>query len=151
MAAARQRWRREQAALDPSKLVFIDETWAKTNMARLHGRCPKGQRLVCPVPHGHWKTSTFIAGLRRGEITAPFVFDAPMNGAIFEVYVEHVLAPTLTPGDMVILDNLGSHKGERAHQFIKARGAEFLFLPPYSPDLNPIEMLFAELKTLRQI
>ncbi len=148
MAAARRRWRHDQAALDPSRLVFIDETWAKTNMARLHGRCPKGQRLVRPVPHGHWKTTTFIAALRLGGITAPFVVDAPMNGAIFEVYVERVLAPTLIPGDRVILDNLGAHKGVRSRQIIEARGAEFLFLPPYSPDLNPIEMLFAKLKAM---
>lgn len=148
MAAARKKWRRDQPALDPGKLIFIDETWAKTNMARSHGRCRRGERLIGQVPHGHWKTTTFIAGLRHDGITAPFVVDCPMNGIIFRTYVEHVLAPTLTPGDMVILDNLGSHKGIEARHLIEARGAHLLFLPPYSPDFNPIEMAFSKLKAL---
>ena len=148
MAAARLAWRRDQATLDAKRLVFIDETWAKTNMTRLHGRCVRGRRLVRPVHHGHWKTTTFIAALRHDAITAPFVIDCPMNRTIFEVYAERVLAPTLKPGDIVILDNLGSHKGDRVRQIIEARGAKLIFLPPYSPDLNPIEMAFAKLKAM---
>ncbi len=148
VAAARLRWRRDQATLDPTKLVFIDETWAKTNMARLYGRCAKGQRLVCPVPHGHWKTTTFIAGLRHNAITAPLVIDRPMNGVIFKAYVEQMLAPTLSPGDIVVMDNLSSHKIDGVRQAIEDRGARLLYLPPYSPDFNPIEMAFAKLKAL---
>ncbi len=148
MAAARARWRRSQPGLDPARLVFIDETWAKTNMARSHGRCRRGKRLIGRVPHGHWKTTTFVAGLRCDGITAPFVIDRPMNGVIFRTYVECVLAPTLSPGDIVILDNLGSHKGNEARRLIEARGAQLVFLPPYSPDLNPIELAFAKLKGL---
>lgn len=148
VAAARLRWRRDQATLDPTKLVFIDETWAKTNMARLYGRCAKGQRLVCPVPHGHWKTTTFIAGLRHNAITAPLVIDRPMNGVIFKAYVEQMLAPTLSPGDIVVMDNLSSHKIDGVRQAIEDRGARLLYLPPYSPDFNPIEMVFAKLKAL---
>ena len=148
VAAARLRWRRDQATLDPTKLVFIDETWAKTNMARLYGRCAKGQRLVCPVPHGHWKTTTFIAGLRHNAITAPLVIDRPMNGVIFKAYVEQMLAPTLSPGDIVVMDNLSSHKIDGVRQAIEDRGAKLLYLPPYSPDFNPIEMAFAKLKAL---
>ena len=148
MAAARREWRQGQAALDPKHLVFIDETWAKTNMARSHGRCLRGQRLIGRVPHGHWKTTTFVAGLRHDGITAPFVVDRPMNGIIFRVYVERVLAPTLGPGDLVILDNLSSHKGDEPRRIIEARGARLVFLPPYSPDLNPIELAFSKLKGL---
>ena len=148
MAAARARWRRGQSALDPARLVFIDETWAKTNMARSHGRCRRGARLIGRVPHGHWKTTTFVAGLRRDGITAPFVIDRPMNGVIFRTYVERVLAPTLSPGDIVILDNLGSHKGNETRRLIEACGAQLIFLPPYSPDLNPIELAFAKLKAM---
>ena len=148
VAAARLRWRRDQVTLDPTKLVFIDETWAKTNMARLYGRCAKGQRLVCPVPHGHWKTTTFIAGLRHNAITAPLVIDRPMNGVIFKAYVEQMLAPTLSPGDIVVMDNLSSHKIDGVRQAIEDRGARLLYLPPYSPDFNPIEMAFAKLKAL---
>ena len=148
VAAARLRWRRDQVTLDPTKLVFIDETWAKTNMARLYGRCAKGQRLVCPVPHGHWKTTTFIAGLRHNAITAPLVIDRPMNGVIFKAYVEQMLAPTLSPGDIVVMDNLSSHKIDGVRQAIEDRGARLLYLPPYSPDFNPIEMVFARLKAL---
>lgn len=146
MAAARRRWRRDQPGFDPRRLVFIDETWAKTNMARSHGRCPRGTRLIGRVPRGHWKTTTFVAALRHDGITAPFVVDRPMNGAIFSIYVERVLAPTLKPGDMVILDNLGSHKANQARRIIEAKGARLVFLPPYSPDLNPIELAFSKLK-----
>ena len=139
---------RYQARLDPRRLVFIDETWAKTNMTRTHGRCAKGQRLVAKVPHGHWKTLTFLAALRHDAITAPFVLDGPINGDWFLAYVEQVLVPTLTPGDVVVMDNLGSHKGKAVRKAIRQAGAHLLFLPPYSPDLNPIEQVFAKLKTL---
>lgn len=128
--------------------MFIDETWAKTNMAPLRGWCRKGERLVARVPHGHWKTMTFLAGLRCNRITAPCVFDGPINGESFRLYVEQILVPSLKPGDIVIMDNLGSHKGEAIRAVIKSAGARLLFLPPYSPDLNPIEQVFAKLKHL---
>jgi transposase len=148
VARKRVRWKRYQARLDPRRLVFIDETWAKTNMTRTHGRAPRGQRLVDKVPHGHWKTLTFLAALRCDAITAPFVLDGPINGAWFKAYVEQVLVPTLKPGDVVVMDNLGSHKGKAVRRAIRKAGAHLLFLPPYSPDLNPIEQVFAKLKTL---
>jgi len=148
VARARARWRAAQPALDPQKLVFIDETGTATDMAPLRGRCRRGERLIGRVPHGHWKTTTFVAGLRREEITAPFVVDRPMNGVIFKAYVEQVLAPTLTPGDVVIMDNLASHKVDGIRQAIEGAGATLIYLPPYSPDLNPIEQAFAKLKTL---
>ena len=148
MARKRERWKRYQARLDPRRLVFIDETWAKTNMTRTHGRCAKGQRLVDKVPHGHWKTLTFLAALRCDAIPAPFVLDGPINGDWFLAYVEQVLVPTLKPGDVVVMDNLGSHKGKAVRRAIRQAGAHLLFLPPYSPDLNPIEQVFAKLKTL---
>jgi transposase len=132
----------------PDRLVFIDETGTTTKMTRLYGRCLKGQRLKAKAPFGHWKTQTFIAGLRLTGLTAPFVIDGPMNRRIFETYVETQLAPTLRKGDVVILDNLAAHKSPKAEQAIRARGAWILFLPPYSPDLNPIEMAFAKLKAL---
>jgi transposase len=128
--------------------VFIDETWATTNMTRRMGRAPRGQRLVAAVPYGHWKTSTFVAALRSSGLTAPLVVDGAMNGEIFRAYVEQVLAPTLEPGDIVILDNLSSHKVAGIHDAIEARGASIVYLPPYSPDLNPIEQAFAKLKAL---
>jgi transposase len=128
--------------------VFIDETWATTNMTRRCGRAPRGQRLVAAVPHGHWKTSTFVAGLRTSGLTAPLVVDGAMNGDIFRAYVEQVLAPTLNPGDIVILDNLASHKVAGVREAIEACGAALVYLPPYSPDLNPIEQAFAKLKAL---
>ena len=126
--------------------MFIDETWIKTNMAPLRGWGPCGQRLQASAPFGHWKTMTFIAALRYDRISAPWVIDSPINGELFTLYVEKVLAPTLTRGEVVILDNLGSHKGKQARDAIRATGAHLLFLPPYSPDLNPIEMAFAKLK-----
>jgi transposase len=136
----------------PGRLVFIDETATTTKMTRLRGRAPRGKRLKARAPFGHWKTQTFIAALRCDGLTAPWVIDKPMNREIFEVYVETQLAPTLSPGDVVILDNLACHKSEKAQSILKARGAWFLFLPPYSPDLNPIEMAFAKLKAhLRRI
>ncbi len=148
IARKRQRWKTHQGRVAASRLVFIDETWVKTNMAPLRGWAPRGQRLDAKVPYGHWKTLTFIAALRHDRIDAPCVIDGPINGELFTAYVEQILAPTLQPGDIVILDNLGSHKGKAARQAIRKRGAHLLFLPPYSPDLNPIEQLFAKLKHL---
>jgi len=130
----------------PERLVFIDETGTTTKMTRLRGRAIRGKRLKARAPFGHWKTQTFIAGLRLTGLTAPWVIDGPMNQRAFEVYVETQLAPTLKKGDVVILDNLSSHKSHKAEQAIKRTGAWLLFLPPYSPDLNPIEMAFAKLK-----
>ena len=148
MARKRARWRRHQARLDPRRLVFIDETWAKTNMTRTHGRALRGQRLVDKVPHGHWKTLTFLAALRYDAITAPFVLDGPINGEWFLAYVEQVLVPTLRPGDVVVMDNLGSHKGKAVRRAIRSAGAPHIIQPPNSPQLNPIEQVFAKLKTL---
>lgn len=128
--------------------MFIDETWVKTNMAPLRGWSPRGQRLRAFVPFGHWKTLTFIAALRCDRIEAPCVFDGPINGAMFARYVTDVLGPTLAPGDIVVLDNLGSHKGVAVRQAVHGIGARLVFLPPYSPDLNPIEQVFAKLKHL---
>jgi transposase len=146
VARARALWRQRQGALDPRRLVFIDETWAKTNMARTRGRCRRGVRLIGRVPHGHWKTTTFLAALRLEGITAPFVIDGPINGLIFRIYVERLLVPTLSPGDVVILDNLASHKSAEVRRLVEQQGASLVFLPPYSPDLNPIELAFAKLK-----
>ena len=127
-------------------MLFLDETWTKTNMTRLHGWAPRGQRLIDKVPHGHWHTATFLAALRNNRIEAPCLFDGPINGERFRAYVEQFLIPTLKPNDIVVLDNLGSHKGKAVRQAIKAAGARLLFLPKYSPDLNPIEQVFAKLK-----
>jgi transposase len=134
--------------LSPKRLVFIDETWATTNMARRYGRARRGQRLVASVPHGHWKTTTFLAALRHDRITAPCVFDGAINGERFRAWVEQALAPTLGPGDVVIMDNLPAHKVQGVRAAIEARGAQLFYLPPYSPDLNPIEQAFAKLKAL---
>lgn len=139
-------WKANQALLDPSHLVFIDETGTSTNMARLRGRCKRGHRLIGKIPNGHWKITTFVAGLRNDAITAPFVIDQPMNGVIFRAYLEQCLVPTLKPGDIVVMDNLPAHKNEDVRKIIEAAGAKLLYLPPYSPDLNPIEMAFAKLK-----
>ena len=117
-------------------------------MARTHGRAPRGQRLRSPIPHGHWKTTTFVAGLRNSGMVAPMVLDGPINGVAFQAYVDQVLVPELRPGDIVILDNLGSHKGAGVRAAIEAAGASLLYLPPYSPDFNPIENAFAKLKAL---
>ena len=146
VARKRQRWKAHQDRIEPRRLVFIDETWIKTNMAPLRGWGPRGQRLCAKVPHGHWQTLTFIAGLRHDRVDAPCVIDGPINGMLFTAYVEQFLAPTLAPGDIVVLDNLGSHKGGPARAAVRARGAHLIFLPPYSPDLNPIEQLFAKVK-----
>jgi transposase len=144
----RAQWRGRQGRIDPMRLVFIDETWAKTNMTRTHGWAPCGERLVAKIPHGHWNTATFLAALRHDRIDAPCLFNGPINGELFLAYVEQVLLPTLKPGDIVILDNLGSHKGKAIRQVIRAVGAKLIFLPKYSPDLNPIEQAFAKVKTL---
>ena len=148
MAAARQRWREDQPSLDPARLVFIDETGTSTNMVRTRGRAPRGRRLVGRVPHGHWKITTFVAGLRCGAVTAPFVIDQPMNGVIFLTYIRRCLVPTLVRGDIVIMDNLKPHKAAGVREAIEAVGAKLRYLPSYSPDLNPIELLFAKLKAL---
>lgn len=137
-----------QAKLDPRKLVFIDETAATTNMTRRYGRGTRGERLVCKVPHGHWKTSTFVAALRHNRVTAPFLLDGAMNGTSFLAYVEQILAPTLRRGDIVIMDNVSVHKVVGVREAIEARGAVLFYLPPYSPDLNPIEQFFSKLKAV---
>lgn len=129
-------------------MVFIDETWAKTNMTPIRGWAPRGQKLVAHAPFGKWRTLTFLAALRHDRIDAPCVLDGPINGESFTAYVTQFLVPTLSPGDVVIMDNLGSHKGAVVRQAIRAAGARLLFLPPYSPDLNPIEQVFAKLKLL---
>jgi transposase len=148
IAFKRARWLAHQRKIDPRRLVFIDETWIKTNMAPLRGWGLRGRRLDARVPHGHWKTLTFIAALRHDRVDAPCVIDGPINGDLFTAYLEQVLVPTLRPGDVVVLDNLGSHKGRRGRRAVRQAGAHLLFLPPYSPDLNPIEQLFAKLKHL---
>jgi transposase len=148
VAQARAEWRALQPGMNPAALVFIDETWAKTNMTRSRGRAERGKRLIGSVPHGHWHTSTFIAGLRQDGLLAPAVFEGAINGAMFEAYVEQVLVPTLRPGDVVVMDNLGSHKSRAVRAAIERAGARLLYLPPYSPDLNPIEQAFAKLKAL---
>jgi transposase len=144
----REAWFDAQLDLNPARLVFIDETWASTNMARTRGRAPRGERLRAAVPYGHWKTTTFVAGLRQDGIVAPFVLDGPINRDAFETYVAQVLVPELQPGDVVIMDNLSSHKGPRVRDLIEVAGATLLYLPPYSPDFNPIENAFAKLKAL---
>lgn len=148
MQQARQKWRHDQATLDPARLVFLDETGASTCMTRLRGRSPRGQRCVASAPHGHWKTTTFIAGLRHGAVTAPMVLDGPMNGAAFLAYIRTQLCPTLQPGDIVVADNLSCHKVAGVREAIEEAGATLRYLPPYSPDLNPIEKLFSKLKAL---
>ena len=148
VARKRLRWKKHQGGVDLKRLVFIDETWAKTNMAPLRGWAARGKRLIGKAPFGHWNTMTFIAALRHDSIVAPWVIDGPINGATFQTYVEQVLAPTLRQGDIVILDNLGSHKAPAVRNAIRAAGARLFFLPAYSPDLNPIEQVFAKLKHL---
>ena len=148
VARRREQWAERQDQVDAERLVFIDETWTKTNMEPLRGWAPVGVRLVAKVPHGHWQTSTFIAALRCDRIEAPWLLDGPVNAAAFLTYVEKILSPTLRSGDLVIMDNLSSHKGKAVRQAIRAVGAKLLFLPKYSPDLNPIEQVFAKLKHL---
>ncbi len=146
IARRRARWQRHQASIDPRRLVFVDETWTKTNMAPPRGWGRRGDRLVGKAPHGHWRTYTFLAALRVDRVEAPYLFDGPINGERFLTWVEQALVPTLRPGDVVVLDNLGSHKGKAVRRAIRSAGAHLLFLPAYSPDLNPIEQLFAKLK-----
>ena len=148
VVAARLVWQSLRPRLDPRRLVLIDETGTATNMARRHGRCRRGSRLTGRVPHGHWKTTTFVAGSRVNAVTAPFVIDRAKTGEIFRAYVKCCLVPTLSPGDIVIMDNLPAHEVAGLRNAIAAAGAMLLYLPPYSPDFNPIEMLFAKLKAL---
>lgn len=148
MARRRVQWRKYQGRIDPSRLVFIDETWTKTNMAPLRGWAPRGERLLAKVTNGHWKTMTFLAALRHDRIDAPWLLDGPINGERFRIYIEKVLLPTLKPDDIVVVDNLSSHKSKAVRQTIRGARARLLFLPKYSPDLNPIEQVFAKLKHL---
>jgi transposase len=142
----REEWRAGQPAIDSGSYVFIDETWASTNMTRTHGRCLQGERLVMAVPHGHWKTTTFVVGLRTTGLVAPTVVDGPMTGDVFVAYVQQQLVPTLKPGDVVVMDNLSSHKRAAVRTAIESVDAKLRLLPPYSPDLNPIERAFSKLK-----
>lgn len=148
MLRRRRTWFEGQLDLDPARLIFIDETAASTKMARLRGRSRRGDRCRASIPHGHWKTTTFTAGLRLCGIAAPMLLDGPMNGPAFLAYTEQVLAPELRPGDIVVMDNLPSHKIGGVREAIERAGARLLFLPPYSPDFNPIEMAFSKLKAL---
>lgn len=134
--------------LDPERLVFVDETWAKTDMTATHGYAPRGARLIDAAPRGHWHTTTFVGALRAGGMVAPMVLDGALNGAAFVAYVEQVLVPEPRPGDVVIMDNLGSHLVAGVREAIEGAEARLLYLPPYSPDLNPIENAFAKLKGL---
>jgi transposase len=142
----RTRWQRAIHHLDPERLVFIDETWIKTNMAPIRGWGIKGERLKGFAPHGRWRTLTFLAALRAEALTAPCVVDGPINGVIFRAWIEQFLLPVLRPGDIVVLDNLGSHRAQAIRSTILAAGAKLAYLPPYSPDFNPIEQLFAKVK-----
>jgi transposase len=144
----RDEWIAGQPQFDSTRAFFLDETWASTNMTRTHGRCPHGQRLVMSVPHGHWKTTTFVVALTLQGLVAPTVVDGPMNGDIFVAYVEQQLVPVLKRGDIVVMDNLSSHKRAAVKAAIESVGAELRFLPPYSPDLNPIEKAFSKLKSM---
>ena len=144
----REAWFERQLDLDPAWLVFVDETGLSTKMARLRGRALCGERCRAGIPHGHWKTTTFTAALRLSGMTAPMVLDGPMNGAAFLAYTEQVLVPTLQPGDTVVLDNLPAHKPAAVREAIEKAGARLRFLPPYSPDFNPIEMAFSKLKAM---
>ncbi len=148
MAARREEWKNGQRDLDSGRLIFIDETWAKTNMTRLRGRAPVGERLIDKTPHGHWMTTTLIAALDVRGVRCATVVDGAVNRDVFEAFVERILLPELEPGDTVVLDNLSSHKGERVRELVESCGARLEFLPPYSPDLNPIEMVFSKIKQL---
>jgi transposase len=148
VARRREQWRKYQGRIDPGRLVFIDETWTKTNMTPLRGWGPLGARVKGKAPFGRWKTMTFLAALRCDRIEAPCLFDGPINGESFLAYVRDFLVPTLAAGDVVIMDNLGSHRGKPVRRAIRAAGARLLFLPKYSPDLNPIEQVFSKLKHL---
>ena len=146
VARKRTRWQALKCRLEADRLVFVDETWIKTDMAPLRGWAEMGRRLKGFAPHSHWRTMTFLAGLRADGLSAPCVFDGPINGQCFQAWVAQLLVPTLNPGDIVILDNLASHKGRPVRQAIRGAGAKLWFLPSYSPDLNPIEQAFAKIK-----
>jgi len=148
VARRRAQWIKYQGRIAPERLVFIDETWTKTNMAPLRGWARRGLRLTAKVPHGRWRTTTFLAALRHDRIEAPFIVEGPIDGESFRTYVEKVLVPCLKPDEIVMMDNLGSHKGKAVRQLIRSVGAKRLFLPKYSPDLNPIEQVFSKLKHL---
>lgn len=148
MAQRRDQWKIEQSQYDARRLIFIDETWAKTNMTRLRGRSPRGERLIAKVPHGHWNTTTLIAALGIEGVRCSTVVDGPVDGDVFEAFVAQVLVEQLRPGDLVVMDNLSSHKRDGTRKRIEERGAKLMFLPPYSPDLNPIEMIFSKVKQL---
>ena len=148
VARRRAQWIKYQDRVDPARLVFIDETWTRTNMAALRGWAPRGSRLIGKVPDGRWRTMTFLAALRHDRITAPWLLEGPIDGESFATYVGKVLLPTLRSGDIVIMDNLGSHRGKIIRQLIRSVGAKLFLLPKYSPDLNPIEQVFSKLKHL---
>ena len=148
VAEKRTQWRASQEQIDPAKVVFIDETWAKTNMTRRYGRSRLGTRLVEKIPYGRWETTTFLGALRAEGFIAPLTVEGAINGPLFRAWVEQHLAPVLKPGDIVVMDNLSSHKVAGVREAIEAVGAELRYLPPYSPDLNPIELAFAKLKKL---
>jgi putative transposase len=148
VARRRAQWAKYQGRIEPERLVFIDETWTKTNMAPLRGWALRGKRLVAKVPQRRWKTTTFVAALRLNRIDAPWLLEGPIDGETFRTYVARELVPTLRPGDIVIMDNLGSHKGKAVRDLIRSAGAKLFYLPKYSPDLNPIEQVFAKLKHL---
>ena len=148
VARRRAQWTKYQGRVEAERLVFIDETWTRTDMAPLRGWAPRGHRLPAKVPHGRWKTMTFLAALRHDRIDAPWFIEGPIDGVSFCTYVEKVLLPILRPGDIVVLDNLGSHRSKAVRQLIRSVGAKLFFLPKYSPDLNPIEQVFAKLKHL---
>lgn len=146
MTAKRVAHAARMPGLDPQRLVFLDETGANARMTRRYGRAPRGERLVDAVPHGHWKTTTFVAALRADGLVAPMVIDGAMNGGLFVAYAEQVLVPALRPGDVVVMDNLASHKRAGAVRAIEGAGCTVVHLPPYSPDDNPIEQAFAKVK-----
>ena len=146
VAQRRAAWRVEQLSMDPQKVVFIDETWAKTNMTRLRGRARRGHRLTAKIPYGHWKTTTLIGALDHAGVRCSMTVDGAINADIFEAFLEQVLLPTLRVGEVVVMDNLSSHKSCRVTELIESVGAELLYLPPYSPDLNPIELAFSKIK-----
>jgi transposase len=148
VARRRLAWFEQQPDLEPQRLVFIDETGASTKMARRYGRSPRGRRCRAAIPHGHWKTTTFVGALTLDGMIAPMVLDGAMHGAAFLAYVEQVLVAELRPGDIVVMDNLPAHKPVAIREAIEAAGAELQFLPPYSPDFNPIEMAFSKLKAI---
>jgi len=146
VARRRAQWLKYQDRVEAERLVFIDETWTRTDMAALRGWAPRGQKLSAKVPHGRWETMTFLAALRHDRIDAPWFIEGPIDGESFRTYVEKILLPTLRPGDIVVLDNLGSHRGKAVRQLIRSAGAKLFFLPKYSPDLNPIEEAFSKVK-----